>query len=401
MTYIVFENKGEIDPRAITAFGISSKECDNPIGRFGTGLKYAIALLLRNKQEIIITSGKKIFRFGSRTLQIRNDTFQLVTMNGDTLGFTTAVGRDWLLWQAYREIYSNAIDEGGRVYTQLSEPEPEEGKTFVIVKGQDFLDIHNNRGEIFLQTTPSSVVDGLEIHPGQSNFVFYRGIRIFGPIAKKYAHTYNITGHIDLTEDRTALYGFQIERAIVNGLALCKEPGIIRAAVMNTHDRAEASYNFMDANVDPGAAFNEVTGELRLDRSDSVNRSAVMLFEKGARASVPESIAVTLEPRHQAMLDTAKEFLGRMGVQTKKYPIFVVETLGSGILGLAENGKIYLSLAIFDKGTKMVALGLLEEYTHLQTGYGDMTRGLQTFLFDTILSLGESYVWKRPLEDAA
>ena len=36
---IVFENPGEIDVAAISTFGVSVKETDNPIGFFGTGLK--------------------------------------------------------------------------------------------------------------------------------------------------------------------------------------------------------------------------------------------------------------------------------------------------------------------------------------------------------------------------
>jgi hypothetical protein len=44
---VVFENPGEIDAAAIRTFGVSVKEGENPIGFFGTGLKYAIAILLR------------------------------------------------------------------------------------------------------------------------------------------------------------------------------------------------------------------------------------------------------------------------------------------------------------------------------------------------------------------
>ena len=47
---IVFENPGEIDIRSISTFGVSVKEGDNPIGFFGTGLKYAIVVLLRTGQ---------------------------------------------------------------------------------------------------------------------------------------------------------------------------------------------------------------------------------------------------------------------------------------------------------------------------------------------------------------
>src|ERR1700733_12022356 len=48
LAMIVFENYGEIEIDAITTFGVSVKEGPNPIGFFGTGLKYAVAVLLRH-----------------------------------------------------------------------------------------------------------------------------------------------------------------------------------------------------------------------------------------------------------------------------------------------------------------------------------------------------------------
>ena len=56
---IIFENPGEIDPVAIITFGINVKESDHPIGFFGTGLKYALAILLREGQPITIQSGER------------------------------------------------------------------------------------------------------------------------------------------------------------------------------------------------------------------------------------------------------------------------------------------------------------------------------------------------------
>ena len=54
---VVFENTGEIDILSISSFGVSVKEGDSPIGFFGTGLKYAIAVLLRHNQKITAYCG--------------------------------------------------------------------------------------------------------------------------------------------------------------------------------------------------------------------------------------------------------------------------------------------------------------------------------------------------------
>jgi len=44
---IILKNKGEIEIETITTMGVNVKECDSPIGFFGTGLKFAIATFLR------------------------------------------------------------------------------------------------------------------------------------------------------------------------------------------------------------------------------------------------------------------------------------------------------------------------------------------------------------------
>ncbi|MDD3302253.1 MAG: hypothetical protein PHN31_01760 [Candidatus Gracilibacteria bacterium] len=46
--YTLFENDGEIDINSIKFLGCSTKDGIETIGKFGTGLKYAISVLLRN-----------------------------------------------------------------------------------------------------------------------------------------------------------------------------------------------------------------------------------------------------------------------------------------------------------------------------------------------------------------
>ena len=57
MTYVIFENPGTLDPRALTIMGLNAKENDNPIGYFGTGFKYGVAIALREGCNVIIQDG--------------------------------------------------------------------------------------------------------------------------------------------------------------------------------------------------------------------------------------------------------------------------------------------------------------------------------------------------------
>jgi len=132
---IVFKNSGNIDIKSITTFGVSSKENDSAIGYFGTGLKYAIAILLREGCEITIHTGGKKYEFGTQRQTVRVDEFTFVTMNGEALAFTTELGKNWQLWQAFRELYCNCTDEGGTIY-QSDTFDASESDTVIVAKGQ-------------------------------------------------------------------------------------------------------------------------------------------------------------------------------------------------------------------------------------------------------------------------
>jgi hypothetical protein len=157
--HVIFENDGEIDAAAIRTFGVSVKQGDNPIGFFGTGLKYALAILLRTGHSVAIQSGLEKHRFALKDVTIRGETFQVVTMNRRELGFTTQVGKTWELWMAYRELYCNCKDEGGSVFIADQPRKPVSGKTRIIVGGDDFLAEHDRRSTFILLGEPMLKLD--------------------------------------------------------------------------------------------------------------------------------------------------------------------------------------------------------------------------------------------------
>lgn len=175
---IVFENSGEIDPRLITTFGVNVKEGDNVIGFFGTGLKYALSILMRSDCAVVIQSGLQQFTFGKKTIEIRGKPFEFVTMNGEPLGFTTEVGKQWKLWMAYRELYCNAQDEGGRCYATDGTPAPEAGVTRVVVDSAEFAAIAGEHKKYFLSGEPFIATPIANIHHGQTNGVYYRKVLV-------------------------------------------------------------------------------------------------------------------------------------------------------------------------------------------------------------------------------
>ena len=93
---VYFMNNGDFDVRTMTTFGVSVKTKDEPIGFFGTGFKYAVAIILRMQGQISIKTKSGEFVFTVHREKIRDEEFDLVYINDKEAGFTTRLGINWL-----------------------------------------------------------------------------------------------------------------------------------------------------------------------------------------------------------------------------------------------------------------------------------------------------------------
>jgi hypothetical protein len=386
---IIFRNNGLIDLTAVRTLGVSVKE-EGAIGYFGTGLKFAIATILRGDGAISIWRGKEEHRFSTVDREVRGKPFQVVTMNGAELGFTTSLGRDWQPWMAFRELACNALDEGGRFYADSEGPgEIGADETVVVVRAEEIADAYYARSEVLLETPPVYANGYIEIRHGQSHFLYYRGVRVHRLHAPS-VHTYNLLRKVDLTEDRTLKYSFEASDLIARGLAECDRDDILLPALTAGNRRYEHDLTFHE-QFKPSPAFLRVAAGMRgrLDSIEKANGSAMRLARLLSLSDLGPSESVELHPVERDRFDRAKAFLSSAGYDLDRYPITVVDELGDGIYGLAKEGRIFIAKAAFQKGTKEVASTLLEEFVHLKTGYADETRQLQTWLFDELLSQSE------------
>lgn len=391
---IVFENPGEIDIRSISTFGVSVKESDNPIGFFGTGLKYAIAVLLRADHGITIQSGETVVEFGTQRESVRGQDFDFITMsiNGAAplpMGFTTELGKTWELWMAYREIACNCKDEAGTAVRTQDDCAPAAGITRVMVTGAAFDDVHTNRRDYLLEDEPDFVIGNIEVRRRPSAAYYYRGVRVMNQQrASKY--TYNQTSPLELTEDRTVKNPWSVQHQLAGSLLACEDEAFLYSVLTSSTDTFEGSIDFDWSGVTPGQTFMKVMRDCVADRLTQVNLSALKKFNEFCKDLVqPREIALTRV--QQASMEKALDFCARIGFQIRDaYPIKVVESLGEGCLGLAKDQTIYIAERVFHLGgAKQLASTLIEEYLHLRQGWHDLTRELQSFLFDKVVSLGE------------
>lgn len=332
MTVVVFKNKGEIDPRAFTSFGISAKDTDNPIGYFGTGLKYAVAVLLREGCGITVLSGERRMEFSAEPDTFRGKEFQFIHMTIDggeprELGFTTELGKNWELWAAYRELACNCMDEGGEAFVLnsgdiLAMP----SETLVIVSGSKFLEVHAARHTILLQSQAllrSRQVE-VELHPlsqENSNAVFYRGVRVHVS-HKPCLYTYNVLGGVSLTEDRTLASEFALREVLDRAYLQLEDERVLEKVLLADSNHYEQDLDCHGWSTQPSEAFLRVVGRLVADKFTSINATAVRVWkEKTSSGMNPTPVELTRV--QESAISKATHFCESIGFPVRQYKLTI------------------------------------------------------------------------------
>lgn len=253
---IVHKTKGKLDLRSLTVFGMNAKpETDTPIGYFGTGLKYAVAVLMRHRIPVSIWIDGKKWTVEENETKFRGKDFGSIFLkNVRTVGwprtlelpFTTELGKNWEIWQAFRELESNTRDEKGMTFTAdvtkngvyvihgvQPEYQQDKGWTLICVEDERYVQAYHNKNEIFLEDglTAQTSSEYLQVFARKSDWIYYRGIRIH-KLKETANNTYNFLKFVELTEDRTAKYPYALEMDIERYLAHeSKDSEIVERAV--------------------------------------------------------------------------------------------------------------------------------------------------------------------------
>lgn len=287
---VVFRNKGLLDLQALTIMGVSAKVYDNPIGRFGTGLKYALAILKRHNHDVYIQIGKYYYELEVHKGKLRDkefDQLKLVRYVADSfepieehlLPFTTEYGKNWELWMAFRELYSNTIDEQGTIYAvdEDDDIEIDEDETAIIVVGEAFVQIMNEKADVFLPSAPVNKTSYVDIHEGQTKAVYNKGIKV-AEFEKPMMHRYDITGYAALSEDRKLTSDYYFNSQLADSVTKSDDEELIEKIVTAQKDYHESDINF-DRDVTPSDTFLKTVKRLIKKGKDSINPTVVRLYE--------------------------------------------------------------------------------------------------------------------------
>lgn len=168
MKYLKIQNQGELDIRLVALMGGTTKiDNTSKIGQFGTGLKYAISYLVRTENKFKLFIGENEVVFESKDEVIGDSSFKEIYCNGKSMSITTRYGYQWKAWEAIREIWCNAIDEGKHCKEVLESTEIVgfvDTTTFYIEVSEDIEDVLTNWNQFFLEATPIFEDDKIAIY---------------------------------------------------------------------------------------------------------------------------------------------------------------------------------------------------------------------------------------------
>lgn len=393
--YIVIRNRGEIEVEALKLLGASTKRDDkDKIGTFGSGLKYALAYLLRNESQFHLFSGRDEVNFSKQEVTLRDKRFQRVKINGEDTSITTSWGENWQQWQIFREIVSNALDEPGFNISLAKSFKPRRGFTQFVLNYEEFKEVYDNLDTFFNfdlinQTEPSILKKD---HYRLS--VYKRGVQV---IQEKLTSLFNYhLPDISLNEERIA-DSYTVSRAICKLLATTEDKNVIRKlydSIVEGEDNYETreflSRSWWSEKLSEQWLEIINTGKYRLidrDKADNIKRIKGEGFAENNRIKyVPSSFFKAIEDsfgerfkntlsdddlkidyqiletndRQRATIRQCVRLLEQNNLATD-LNVRVVEFFDTNILSRTDKRSILISEACFDLGLSSVLQTLLVE----------------------------------------
>lgn len=379
---IIFHNPGHIEPNAFRLMGASVKN-EGSFGRFGTGLKYAVATILRGGGTITVHSGERTFGFVLEATSLKDREFSEVVLfektpdgygaNYQPLGFTDRLGRDWEPWMVIRELGCNARDEGGDF--QLWEDEewgPSGDGTEIVVRWGE---VEENWTEVLASTfAPAGETlleeNGVRVLPGPSDYLYHRGVRVW-KLPRPSVFTYDVTSEVDLTEDRTVKYSFCVVADVRNAILATADRSIIAGAVTAGSDRWEGTFDWTGTQWhprDPGPDWLEEVALLR-DKRHAVSKSAAdVMLSHSAIKTATHYAGGTYEEMAGSYGEVVERLEG-IGIELKDLKTFVVEALPESQKSTVRNGAIYVTKETLEESPSVeLAEEVLRRFLELKSG---------------------------------
>ena len=368
---LYFHNPTEFDPQVLRVLGVSIKQ-EGSIGRFGTGLKYAIAGILRLRGSITITSSGTKLTFSTVSVPVRGQSVEAVFMNGELLGFGLDYGKHWEPWMLYRELLSNAWDEGGDVSSA-----PISAATLIEVQCPELDRVHAESADYFCRgLEPIARFAGVEVYD-RPGIIYNQRVRVANDARLRFS--YNFTDRMVLTEDRT-LAGFYS--------VWCR----LGAALLERDAPAAGPAHFARESERAQSAILSCIGDLGPEALKAAARDNAPLQLKQQAAHQLQKAGIfepcPLSDRESRMFTKALDLVQELESCTADEFQFTQNIAGALGLYVPSSQQIWISRRAFN-GVADLAATLLEEVLHKRHGFEDETRSFQDYLLKRLVSMAE------------
>jgi hypothetical protein len=415
MKYLCIANKGKIEVEALTLVGASTKRGSQQIGMFGSGNKYALAFLLRNNYDVKLYRGTEQVDVSVKKHTLRGQEFDVIYIDGQQTSITTEMGHKWELWQALRELYANAIDEGLLYFDLVDSINPsEENDSYFYIKVtpeiKDFMFNIQDYFAINKQVVFENETGKIYKKHGNKTCVYRKGIRCF-ETERASLFDYDLN-NVDINEDRIATRWWEVIEDVWKLLSSCDDP-VVSYEILNNINKDHYIENDIDHNmVDIFNNFNEAWTEPLENKNVCPSNMSGWLGndDKLKTYFVPNVLYNKLSSltKNKAQPDKFK-MAGTVAyrevdelsdhkakILEKVYDFFtdtdfdimykwkVVSFADKKTLGTidTENETILVSDTIFEQGIHKIINTIIEEYIHLKYNVYDETRGFQESIID-------------------
>lgn len=407
MKYLKIQNNGVLDIRLVALMGGTTKANDKyKIGQFGSGLKYTLAFLFRNNIEFKIFAGTEEVKLHTETEVIRDEDFEIICINGQRTSITTKMGEAWEPWMIIREIWCNALDEGGAVKEITTETSgTEETTTFFLQIDSQIQRVLDEWNKYFIHSQNAIFEnDECALYPAGDHLCIYKqGVLVHENKQHKSVFSYDYKS-ADINELRE--FRGSISMVITHCLCDTSEHAASHFLENVTENHFEGSAS-MDYNWyrSFGKAWKEVIGNAKLidKKSLDVIRDRGNTPDMSTLIVVPEVIYKALSKEFKGIgalyvadalgdfyevYDEAVEKKVKQGLtilEACEYPMHPELTFVYGWFGdnrvlakvVMPEKKVYVSIQMLQSPLIQIVAMLIEENEHFNTGMSDHTREFQ------------------------
>jgi hypothetical protein len=405
MKYLKIQNDGLLAEELLFLMGGTTKRDDEyKIGKFGTGLKYSMSFLLRNNIDIKVFVGEKEISIETKPVVVRDTVFDVVMVNGRDTAITTSMGHDWTYWMIIRELWCNALDEGGAVRGETGDLIGEDGKTtFYIQLVPEIKNVVDNWGNYFLHETEClHETPSFAIYPaGDYLQLFKNGVLIHENKEEKSVFRYDIkNAEINELREYKGYLSYDL------GVLVSQLPErLIHKFLADVEGKFEEDLDYMSWRANFGEAWTKALGNAKVidretlkeiqKRQVNIDTSHVIAIPKGLFNKLSEKYPSVSAVRTASEVGSFFEIDDPITTRQIIKGLAILESCGYYI-----DPELKWSVGVFGKGTTLARIDIegkhimfseklsgqslfnivstiIEENEHYKTGMSDETREFQ------------------------